>query len=269
MDSKALCQAWRRSLEGWAIPDEILSKASSSPWRLRPESFAPSEARASSPTITKIRELLSLSSQPANKSVLDVGCGAGGISLLLLPELVSLTAVDVSQEMLDAFRQQFVELDKTGVNLRLVQGSWPEVGEQVGRAGVVICANVMYNVPDPCEFIMRLNDSAITGVVIEVHESHPHSSTVGAWKHFWNVERSCEPTGSQLVQIIESLRIKPQSLTFARDRQFAHPGNDEMVRSIRERVCLDPSMDPLIEEFLTEHPLEELRSRLIWWTKES
>lgn len=268
MDSRVLCQEWQRLLESWAIPEDILSQAIASPWRLRPESFAPSDIRATSPTIAKIRELLSLPSGLAAKSVLDVGCGAGGISLLLLDELVSLTAVDVSQEMLDAFRQRFSQLDKTGVNLRLVHGSWLEVADTAGRAGVVVCANVMYNVPDPCEFILRLNDAAMTGVVIEIHESHPHSNANGAWKHFWNIDRPRGPTGGQLLKIIESLGIKAQSLTFPRNAYLARPVNEEMVESIRERVCLSPSMDAQIKEFLLQQPPEEPTTRLIWWTKD-
>ena len=76
MESKILCQNWRRALERWAIPDGILSLAVDSPWKLSPDRFAPSESRATSPTVLKIREMLEWSKEPGTRSVLDVGCGA-------------------------------------------------------------------------------------------------------------------------------------------------------------------------------------------------
>lgn len=268
MDKTTLCDNWKQALDGWAIPEEILSQASSSPWKLSPERFGPSDSRAATPTVLKIKELLDGQADPLLKSVMDVGCGAGGVSLLILDHTSSITAVDVSQEMLEAFKSRFELVGRQGVALKLVSGSWPKVAGQAGRAGVVVCANVIFNVQNPCEFIAKLNEVAQVGVVIELHERHPHSVANAAWKHFWNLDRPSEPTGEQLEEIIKSLGISPRSSTFLRETYEAvRPVDDELVESIRQRICLDASRDAEIREFLMENPVEQLRSRLIWWTK--
>lgn len=269
MESNTLCDDWERSLASWAIPDEILNQASISPWKLSPESFAPSAIRAKSPTVMKIKELLKRAVEPESRSVMDVGCGAGGVSLAILDEVTSITAVDVSGEMLESYRRRFDETGETQVTLKLVQGSWLSVAQASGSAGVVVCANVLYNVPNPCEFIARLNDAALIGVVIEVHDKHPHSVANPAWKYFWNIDRPEEPTASQLVEIIKSLGISPETSSFLRDPGVTRPVDDDLVESIRQRSCLDASRDPEIREFLIENPVRQLTSRLIWWTKQS
>ncbi|MDA8271939.1 MAG: class I SAM-dependent methyltransferase [Actinomycetota bacterium] len=268
MNKTTLCHNWKRALDGWAIPEEILSRASSSPWKLSPERFGPSDSRATTPTVSKIKELLDGQVDPALRSVMDVGCGAGGVSLLILDHASSITGVDVSQEMLEAFKSRFELIGKRGVALKLVSGSWPEVAGRAGIAGVVVCANVLYNVRNPCEFIAKLNEVALVGVVIEVHERHPHSVANAAWKHFWNLDRPSEPTGEQLVEIITSLGISSRSSTFLREPAEAVPlVDDELVESIRQRICFDASRDAEIRDYLMENPVEQLRSRLIWWTK--
>ncbi len=268
MDSKTLCDDWERSLADWAIPAEILDQASISPWRLKPESFAPSALRAKSPTVMKIRELLKRAAEPELRSLIDVGCGAGGISLALLDEVTSITAVDVSGEMLESYRRRYDEAGEPQVTLNLIQGSWLSVTQASGSAGVVVCANVLYNVPNPCEFITKLNDAALIGVVIEIHENHPHSVANPAWKHFWNIDRPEEPTASQLVEIVKSLGINPETSSFLRDSEETRPLDVDLVESIRQRICLDASRDPEIREFLNDNPVRQLKSRLIWWTKQ-
>ncbi len=269
MNSRTLCDDWERSLAGWAIPDEILNQTSTSPWRLRPENFAPSAQRANSPTVMKIRELLNRATEVESRSLMDVGCGAGGVSLAILDEVTSITAVDVSGEMLESFRRRYHEAGETRVTLKLVQGSWLSVAQESGRAGVVVCANVLYNVPNPCEFITRLNDAALIGVVIEIHDHHPHSVANPAWKHFWNIDRPEMPSAGQLIEIIKSLGINPETSSFYRGSEKTLTVDDDLVESIRQRICLDASRDPEVKEFLIENPVRQLESRLIWWTKQS
>lgn len=265
MDQNSLCDTWGEALARWAIPDEILAKATKSPWQLSPEMFGPISDRALTPTVSKVRQLLDGTEDVSSKSVLDVGCGAGAVSLLLLDHVVSLTGVDASQSMLDAFESGFQRANHSAVDLRLICGAWLSAFEAAGKAGVVICANVLYNVPTPCEFILRLDDAATLGVVIEIHERHPHSTANAAWKYFWGIDRPTRPTGEDLVEIVKSLGIAAQSETFVRDPEFEV--DEAMVRSIRERVCLDASRDEEIRNFLVRNPPAPPRSRVIWWTK--
>lgn len=267
MNYKPLCEHWASSLDSWAIPGEILSQAPVSPWKLNPDRFAPSGGRAKSPTVSKIRELLSRARDIREMSIMDIGCGAGGVSLLVLDDLHSLTAVDVSPEMLGSFRRGFDKAGAKDVTLNLVEGSWLDVAKSAGTAGVVVCANVLFNVPQVCDFISKLDEAATIGVVIEIHESHPHSSANAAWKHFWNLNRPDEPTGLQLFEIVTALGMEAQTLTFYRDDQMVREVDDDLVQSLRQRICLDSSRDEEIREFLLSNPIKAKASRLIWWER--
>ena len=74
-----LAERWRRDLESWAIPDEILAAAPESPWTFPVELFV-SRAEASTEHPTFSNEAAMVALRPGG-SVLDVGCGAGGASI--------------------------------------------------------------------------------------------------------------------------------------------------------------------------------------------
>lgn len=267
MESSYLCSSWKSQLESWAIPEEIISTAPESPWKLHPEKFAPDTLRSGTLTMKILKSLLDVDNGPG-RTLVDVGCGAGGLSVPLLGHVTQLCAVDASEGMLDAFRAQFEQSSSGSSKLRLVLGKWEEVARSLGTYDVVLCANVLFNVPDICEFIRALDVAANRGVVIEIHEKHPHSVANEAWKHFWGLERPAGPIGTDVLEIIESLGIHPLSEVYMRDEGGSVPIDDEFVRSIRQRICLDASRDGEIREFLLANPVERIPTRLIWWMKD-
>lgn len=267
MEASELCSRWGSVLETWSIPEEILKSARESPWKLLPQKFGPTEDRANSPTVAKVRELLRRDGSGSARELLDVGSGAGGFSLLLLDEISKLTAVDVNAEMLQHLREGFERLAPDNVELQTYHGSWIDVSDSLLPADVVLCANVLYNVSDPCGFIRALDSKAKIGVVIEIHERHPHSIANEAWKYFWGLDRPSGPTGEELFEIVQALGFGAQSLIFHRDSSDRKILDDEFVASIRQRICLDETREIEIKKFLAQHPVEHLPSRVIWWEK--
>src|SRR5438067_1792139 len=77
-----------------------------------------------------------------------------------------------------------------------ILGRWPEVAPQAGRASVVVCGHVLYNVADLMPFLSALNDAAERRVVVEITRSHPRNRALERelWRHFWNLERPQGPT---------------------------------------------------------------------------
>ncbi|MDE3078268.1 MAG: class I SAM-dependent methyltransferase, partial [Chloroflexota bacterium] len=169
--SGSAANRWTAYLQEWAIPKNILDAAPESPWGFPVEQFARrADAALGRPrTASDERALEAL---PRDGSVLDVGCGAGAASLPLAPEAGRLIGVDLSAELLDAFRQRVLA---AGKEVRTVQGAWPDVAEQTPKADVVICHHVFYNVPGLAAFARELTSHARRRVVVELTASHPMS----------------------------------------------------------------------------------------------
>lgn len=267
MRSDKLCGTWRDELAKWAIPESILEASRQSPWRLSPEKFAPTEARKASLTAKRISEFLDLKSENRINTILDVGCGAGGLSISFADGLRQVIGVDASQEMLEAFRANWTKQNLEPSKLRTLIGLWPNVASLVGKADLVICANVLFNVADPCEFIRALDQAANQAVFIEIHEMHPHHVANPVWKHFWGLDRPSLPTAQDLVVITESLGISPHSERFFRDPEGTREIDDDLVFSIAQRACINPGDLDRLRRFLLENPIQRPEYRLIWWRK--
>lgn len=267
MRSDQLCSTWRNELSKWAIPESIIETSKQLPWKLSPKKFAPTESRKTSLTATRISEFIHQNFESRVSTVLDVGCGAGGLSICFANEIEQVIGVDESEEMLAAFRDNWAKENFEPTNLRTISGNWPNVASLAGQADLVICANVLFNVADPCEFITALDRASKRAVFIEVHENHPHHVANPVWKHFWGLDRPDSPTAQHLVEIIESLGISPQSERFFRDPEGPREVDDELVFSIAQRACISPGDFDRLRDFLIENPIRRPEYRLIWWRK--
>ncbi|OMQ15154.1 hypothetical protein A7K94_0211485, partial [Modestobacter sp. VKM Ac-2676] len=79
------------------------------------------------------------------------------------PELLG---VDESATLLARFTA--AALGSPATTVRTWVGRWPDVAERVPPADVVVCANVVYNVPDVAAFVAELTAHARRRVVVEL-----------------------------------------------------------------------------------------------------
>src|SRR5207302_1017411 len=160
------------------IPDRILAQARDDPWAL-PVALFETKQPDISPSHRRALEPLA-----AGDTVLDVGAGRCAMSLPLRPPARRIVAVDSSPAM----------LENSPADVTIL-GRWPDVSAQVGRAGVVVCGHVLYNVADLVPFIAALNQAATHRVVIEITRSHPRNRPLEQilWRHFWNLDRPNGP----------------------------------------------------------------------------
>ncbi len=100
-----------------------------------------------------------------------------------------IVAVDQDVEMLNALTELAGDL----VQVRAVEGRWPDVAPDVDAVDVVVCANVAYNVADLAPFAAALTTAARHRVVLELSVDHPQSVLAPLWRHFWGVERPGRP----------------------------------------------------------------------------
>jgi SAM-dependent methyltransferase len=236
--------AWRRYLADWAIPAPILAAAPEPPWTAPRAVFERRTRRLvadpDGATYRRSRAALTgtgTGTRVGAGTVLDVGAGAGATSLPLAPLLTGAVAVDPSGEMLAAYARAAADL---GVPASIVSGRWPDVALSVAPADLVVCGNVLYNVPDLADFATALTSHAYRRVVVEITARHPMSTLNPLWRRFHGIRRPSRPTAADAVAALRELGL---DLTVDEWRSPAAPDYGslaEVVDSTRRRLCLPP-----------------------------
>lgn len=264
MMATAACR-WADALAAWAIPQEILDAAPDrTAWRFPPAVFAwtPERAAAEGPVVTPSRRR-ALEALGDGGTVLDVGAGGGRASLPLAPPAALVTAVDSSEELLDAFAGA---AEREGVPYRTVLGTWPEVAGQVEAQDVVVCHHVVYNVPDLPPFVRALTEHARRRVVLELTVDHPMSNLNEAWRVLHGLERPTTPTAGDALAVLREMGLAVE--WEASERLVAAAGRHraDMVAHVRQRLCVGPERDAEIEQLLGpdfDRPLRRIVT--VWW----
>jgi SAM-dependent methyltransferase len=255
----AASSRWAEALHAWAIPREILAKAPESPWGFPPELFAAPEVPASTPSRKR-----ALGALPPGGSVLDVGVGAGAASLGLVPPAARLVGVDESADMLVRFTAASARL---GIAVRTVRTRWPEAAGEAGRADVVVCHHVLYNVADLVPFVRALTSSARRRVVVELTAEHPQAALSPLWLHFHGLERPTGPSADDAVEVLEEVGIQPDVERFTGSSRLAEVHRRDLVAFARRRLCLPADRDPEVDSLLPVNAALPGRELVcLWWS---
>jgi hypothetical protein len=265
---------WKKELEGWAIPDEILSAAPESPWGYPPEIFK----RRTEEVLKRKKSYSSrkaLEVMPIAGRVMDIGVGAGAASMPLTSKAFLIVGVDPSAEVLQEFE---LFASKFGVQAKRIQGSWPQAVKRVTHADVVVCHHLLYNVPDIGPFVQSMDDRALLRVVIEITSKHPLSWMNDLWQHFHGVERPSGPTAADAFAAIKDLGFRAEMHEEVTEPVLSLSGFEEKkdaIALVRRRLCLPQEKDDEIAEALGDRlvdrdglwlagPLEHSVAT-IWW----
>ena len=253
---------WADALAAWAIPEEILAAAPESPWGFPTAVFAAAARQGLEGPLT-VTHRRALEALPEGGVVLDVGAGAGAMSLPLAPPAGRIIAVDSSAAML----AELCALAAGTVVVDTVEGRWPDVSPGVGRAEVVVCGHVAYNVTDLDEFVVELTDHAVHRVVLELTTTHPQSALSPLWKRFWSLDRPREPTAATAIEVIEEATgAVVSSERWERRTPVSGRTDAETVAWARKRLCLPPSADQEIAAALGPNPrLAPAEVMTLWW----
>ncbi|GAA2787293.1 class I SAM-dependent methyltransferase [Crossiella cryophila] len=244
-------QRWARQLADWAIPAHVLAGAAESPWVLPRQVFrrraAAQLAAPAGATHDQARAALAESG-----SLLDIGAGAGASSLPLLAAglVTGFTAVDADADLLAACVESAESL---GVPTRGLRGRWPDLAMRAGAADVVVCGNVVFNVPDLAPFIAALTAAARREVVLETATRHPLIDLNPLWRHFHGITRPEGPTADDLLAALDELGVHPHVARWRRPPGLEPRDFAELVETTRRRLCLPTESAAEVGRVLREH----------------
>ena len=250
-------QKWSDSLPLWAIPQEIIDRAPTSPWIHPVSTFTP-KGDLFVDTPSRMRALEAL---PDEGSVLDIGCGGGRAAFGLVPPAAHVIGVDHQQGMLDVFASQAAE---RSVACDTVLGDWPDVSDRTPSADVVVCHHVFYNVADLAPFVNAMSTHARRRVVVELPMHHPLSGLSAMWKRFWNLDRPVSPTAHDALAVVRELGFGARLEEFTQV-SGVRPVTDEDVEFTRIRLCLGADRDGEIRAHLEANPVTERHLAAVWW----
>jgi len=261
-EERGAAARWAEDLAGWAIPEEILAQAPTSPWIHPVELFRADEGPAPDcPSHRRAAEAL-----PDGGTVLDVGCGGGRAAFAVARSGMTVIGVDQQQSMLDAFARSAGE---RGLTHAEVLGSWLDVADRAPAGDVVVCHHVAYNVADLAGFALALNAHAVRRVVLELPQRHPLAGMAPLWQRFWDLRRPTGPTAEDVMAVLREAGLAP-SLELWEDepvwRPLARMPMADQVRFMRIRLCLPAERDPEVEQAMLEQgPIGPRRLATVWW----
>jgi SAM-dependent methyltransferase len=259
--TEELASYWSASLASWAIPEEILARAPTSPWEFPVGLFAKTTSRRleSAPDTPSFRRALEAIVDADREigqggvTVLDVGCGAGAASLPLLPPARRLVAVDERPQMLASLTElaaaRHIEVDT-------IAGRWPDVAEATPAADVVVCHHVLYNVADLIGFVKALDAHARKRVVVEITGAHPLSHLNELWRVIHGIVRPDRPVATDAAALIRSLGFAPRVERFARRPSWEEGDRRAEVALARQHLCVGPERDQEIDALLGDEDRE-------------
>jgi len=257
--NNAAAEKWKRNLDSWAIPQEILEQAEVAPWVHPPALFALPEIISETPSHMKAREAL-----PEGGSILDIGCGGGVATFAIAKRGNHVIGVDHQAEMLDMYSKNAKARD---IESEVHEGFWPAIADQVPVADVVTVHHVVYNVGDIEPFLREADKHARKRVVLELPLAHPMTSASPGWKHFWNLVRPTSPTADDLLLVLNEMGINAHIEKFSADFPLEQSAEDIAERT-RVRLCLPPARIDEVRTFLIDHPFATKRDlAVIWWDK--
>jgi len=250
-------EQWKKDLDSWAIPQEILDQAVEKPWIHPPALFEIPEVIGDSLSHQRAREAM-----PVGGTVLDIGCGGGVATFAITPPAQHVIGVDEQEAMLKLYERN---AKRYGVTAETVLGQWPAVADQTPIADVVTVHHVVFNVGEIAPFLKELNSHARKRVVIEAPVVHPMSNMSDGWKYFWNIVRPTVPHAGDLINVLEEMGIKANVEYFESEILL-----DKKVEGangfIRRRLCLPEERQGEIDAFLEANPRPDRRQlAVIWW----
>ena len=187
-------------------------------------------------------------------TLLDVGAGAGRLALPLALHCKRVVAVEPSQSMLSALKEDAARSDIT--NVTTVQAEWESA--QVEPEDVTLSVNVLYTVRDVEGFIRKLEAHSRERVIIVLYVEHPQAQTYPFWKLVHGEERLPPPALRELMQVLWEMDIYPDLEMLPGRPPRAYDSREAARKQLLYRLFLEPGgpgekrLEEALDELLVE-----------------
>jgi SAM-dependent methyltransferase len=263
VDSQPAARRWTTSLAEWAIPEDILEAAPSSPWGFDPATFAAAADDALARTVPSPSTAAALAGLPPDGTVMDVGAGGGAGSLPLAARASRLVAVDASPDLLEEFA---IRATRLRVAHDTVEGVWPQIAPVVPVVDVVVCHNVLYNVADLEPFAAALDAHARHRVVVELTQQHPLRWMAPYWEALHGLQRPDRPTADDAVAALREAGYAVTQQQWQRPFTPIRPDDPGAFERFARRLCVGPARHGELRDLLLAHPPPTERAvATLWW----
>lgn len=264
---------WAEQLAAWALPQHLLDAVEDSPYGWPQHLWKRRSDLASSEEQEPVTRQIVRTLAAPDGSIIDVGAGRGRASLPLAAEGHPLVAVEKDPAMAAGLREDATSM---GLELTIVEAGWPDAAALVEPAAVVMCAHVVYDVPEIAPFIQAMHDSATSGVVIELTPEHPWARMAPMYQALHDLDRPNGPTIDDLRAVVaETIGVDPNIEWWEREGHLWFSGWEEITEYYGRRLVLPASrrgeLRPLLEPHVTEADgrlyIGDLSRQLatMWW----
>lgn len=232
-------EAWRRALESWALPEELLAGVEDSPYSWPAHLYErmlrlDADSGVESPAIALVANVVGMGG-----SVLDVGAGAGRLSIPLAARGYRVTAVERDEAMSGVLED---EARRSMVEVTRIIGSWPQVAGNAGVHDLTLSGHVVYDVPAIGPFIESLHRAARRAVVIEMTPRHPWTGLKKYYRALHGIELPSHPTVDDFVEVVEEVvGVAPALEWWTATPAFRFADVPELVGFYRRRLLVPPA----------------------------
>ncbi|HSM01478.1 MAG TPA: class I SAM-dependent methyltransferase [Acidimicrobiia bacterium] len=271
-------EAWREHLESWALPGRLLDSVDESPYGWPAHLFerggAPdTELGRDSPTVALVDDILG-----DGGSVLDVGAGAGRLSIPLAALGHRVTAVERDEGMARALG---AAADREKVEVTRIVGSWPQVAGNAHLHDVALSAHVVYDIAAIGPFIDAMHRGARRAVVIEMTPRHPWTGLSRYYRALHGLDRPSRPTVDDFAAVVEEVTgVTPERRWWVETPSLRFTDMQELLVFYRRRLLVPPERSIEAAALLEPdvHELEDGRLVLgdpdrevvgVWWKTRS
>ena len=230
-------EAWRRALDSWALPEQLLADVDDSPFSWPAhlyERMVRLEAGSESPVVAMVGDLLG-----EGGSVLDVGAGAGRLAIPLAARGYRVTAVERDEGMARVLDD---EARRSRLDITRIIGAWPQVSGNAGEHDVCVSGHVVYDIPAIGPFVEAMHRAGRRAVIVEMTPRHPWSGLKKYYRALHGIDRPSRPTVDDFVRVVEEVvGVTPEVQWWTATPAFRFADTQELLEFYRRRLLVPPA----------------------------
>jgi len=210
-------------------------------------------------------------------SVLDIGCGTGSIAIPAARRAKSVTAIDISDQMLKILQADAEKEHLT--NLQSMHLNWDTatVGSDIAPHDVVIMSRSLGNTTNLCEALMKANQAATRYAYITAWGGGERKMNRGIAEAL-GLEYHDTPAYLYIFNILAQMGINPNVEQIKCSSKVIYPTVSEALSKYQVFLNISPNQLEIAEAYLEEHlvkrddgwvenPDNKPVWSLIWWEK--